>query len=244
MSSAGAQQPRDAQSSGAVAQGIAIQLKGVRKHYRGARALGPLDLEIHAGDLFCIQGANGSGKSTLLSLLATAQHPTLGTVEHALVTHDHAVSLSREQLRCGAAYLGHELGMYLHLSGRENTKLLASLIPECSIRSAELTFVETAERLGASAWLDRPVQTLSRGQKQRIALAASLARRPALLLWDEPTTGLDASSIAQLGSLLGEVALGGMTRVLVTHDETFLQALAPYRPRHLMLNQGRVAEVP
>jgi len=169
--------------------------------------LSGVDATFEPGNVSVLTGANGSGKSTLLGILGTLTRPTSGTVRHG-----DGADVSAVRARLG--WVGHDTLAYGDLSGRENIILAArvhGLDPNVALAEAE-------ERFSLASFVDRLVRTYSRGQRQRVALARALVHHPSLLLLDEPTAGLDASSTARLVAVVKEEARRGATIILSTHE--------------------------
>jgi heme exporter protein A len=199
----------------------------VTKTFGAVRALAGVSATFGGGRISVVRGANGSGKSTLLAIVGTLARPTSGRVDHS------AVGVSRAAVRARLGWLGHESLCYPELSGRENVELAARLRG----RDPDEAFGRARERFDLGAFAERPLRTYSRGQRQRVALARALVHAPRLLLLDEPTTGLDAASAAQLVSVIREEARGGAIVVVVTHDDAFARDVAD---DVIVLERGRV----
>jgi heme exporter protein A len=192
-----------------------ILLENVTKTFGPVRALLGVSCAFGPGSITTLRGPNGSGKSTLLTLIGTLARPTSGRIDHG------ELGTSGPSVRAALGWVGHESLCYPDLTGRENIELAASL-HGCDPRRA---FVVSADRFDLHAFAGRPVRTYSRGQRQRVALARALVHSPALLLLDEPTTGLDATAAARLGGVLREEAARGATVILSTHDDAFATCL-------------------
>jgi ABC-type multidrug transport system ATPase subunit len=192
-----------------------ILLDNVTKTFGPVRALVGVTCSFGPGAITTLRGPNGSGKSTLLALIGTMARPTSGRIDHGDLGPDS------QSVRAALGWVGHESLCYPDLTGRENVELAASL-HGCDPRRA---FAIAADRFDLHVFASRPVRTYSRGQRQRVALARALVHSPALLLLDEPTTGLDSAATARLGAVLREEASRGATVVLSTHDDVFAAAL-------------------
>jgi ABC-type multidrug transport system ATPase subunit len=190
---------------------LSVGLLGVTKTYGPVRALVNVSARFEGGLISVVQGANGSGKSTMLSLLGTLSRPTLGQVDHG------ALGKSRAEVRAVLGWVGHETLAYGDLTGRENVALAARLRGIEEARAWE----SARDRFELAAFADRPVRTYSRGQRQRIAVAKALVHEPRLVLFDEPTAGLDARSTERLARVVREEAERGAVVIVVTHDPSF-----------------------
>ena len=174
-----------------------------------------------------VAGPNGSGKSTLLAIVGTLARVTSGEVDHG------ALGRTRAEVRATLGWLGHESLCYPELSGRENIELAARLHG----RPPDAAFKAAAARFDLGAFAERPVRTYSRGQRQRVALARALVHAPLLLLLDEPTTGLDASTTSRLAEVVRGEAKRGAIVIVVTHDSVFARDIAEDQ---IELERGRL----
>jgi heme exporter protein A len=194
---------------------MSVELRGVTKRFGGVRVLVGVDASFPSGRVAVVTGANGSGKSTLLAIVGTLMKATSGAVSYGALGDDV------REVRRRLAWLGHDTGVYADLTGRENLRVAAQLL------GVEATgAVDRADaRFGLTTFLDRPVRTYSRGQRQRLALARVLVHRPAVILLDEPTSGLDAGATARLVAVVREEAAAGATVLVSTHEAGLRDAL-------------------
>lgn len=190
------------------------------------RALMGVSARFESGRITVVRGPNGSGKSTLLGIVGTVVKPTSGEVDHG------ALGSSRAEVRGALGWVGHESLCYPDLTGRRNIELAARLYG-IDGRGA---YARAAERFDLATFGDRPLRTYSRGQRQRIALARGLVHEPALLLLDEPATGLDAASTDRLRNVVREEAARGAIVVIVTHEDRLTEGL---QVSVLSLERGR-----
>ena len=198
--------------------------------YGPTRALAGVDVRFDSGTITAVEGPNGSGKSTLLSLLSLLSRPTRGKLRFG--THDPE---RRPILRRQIGVLAHAAMIYPDLSAQENLALYARLY---GLDGREQVS-DLAQRFGLGHWASRPARTYSRGQLQRLALARAVLHRPKLLLLDEPSTGLDATSTQRLTTVVREERDRGAIVVLVTHDPGLAERLAD---RSVRLSRGRIEE--
>jgi len=203
-----------------------VEVRQVTRLYGSTVALRGVSARFEAGSVTLIEGANGSGKTTLLSLLSTSARPTSGTVTW------HPLGDDPELARPHVGWLGHDALVYPDLSGRENLRWIARLY---GLLPTSLD--EVGKRVGLGAFAERPVRTMSRGQRQRVALARALIHQPSVLLLDEPTTGLDVEGVALLTRIVKEEAERGAVVVLIAHDPTLAERLGATTVR---LDRGRV----
>ncbi|HEX4994662.1 MAG TPA: ABC transporter ATP-binding protein [Methylomirabilota bacterium] len=202
---------------------------------RGVDVLTDVSLDVPAGQFLAIAGPSGSGKSTLLGLIAGLDQPTAGRIEVAGVD---ITALDEDALarfrRDHVGYVFQSFHLLPTLTAQENVAVPLELAGEAGAAdraAALLAEVGLAERAH-----HYPVQ-LSGGEQQRVAVARAMARRPTLLLADEPTGNLDSATGKQIIELLvGMNRRLGSTLVLVTHDT----ALAAHADRVVTLRDGRI----
>lgn len=206
-----------------------IDVTRLVKTFGATVALRGIDATFQAGRLTLVEGANGSGKSTLLGILGTLVRPTSGHVEYAPLGADRA------RVRRHIGWLSHETLAYPDLSGRQNIELYASL---CGIDLAP-EWARVADRFELGPFVDRPLRTCSRGQRQRVALARALVHEPAIVLLDEPTTGLDKAGVARLLAIVDREVARGALVLVVSHEPELFRERAGAR---LVLDRGRVKE--
>lgn len=174
-------------------------------HAFGAiRALDGITFSLDRGQTLVVFGPNGAGKTTLLRVLAGLVRPQRGSAE---------VAGGRRAI----GWIGHQSQLYGHLTIAENLRFWASLydVPRADVERRQ---EELLARLGLARRAHQQVRTLSRGETQRAAVARALIHDPAVLLLDEPFTGLDRLAVEELGRVVGELAARGRATVLVTHD--------------------------
>lgn len=196
--------PRDRNSSTNAIS--CVELRRVGRVFGGTVALRGLSARFEAGRLHLIVGANGSGKSTLLRILSTMLQPSFGEVGYE--------GVAASNVRSTLGLVSHDALVYPDLTAEENLRLAAGLHG----LDEDVSLQQASVRFGLGPFARRPVRTLSRGQRQRVALARGLIHDPSLLLLDEPSTGLDAEGVRALQTLVGEQVLAGIVVLLVTHD--------------------------
>lgn len=206
----------------------------VAKVFGSTRALAGVSVTFEAGTVTTLEGPNGAGKSTLLAVLATLARPSFGRVRYGSL--DAREELDR--IRPAIGLVAHEALVYPDLTARETLDLMARLYG-LEPRGASVARALEQAALGEAA--DRPARTYSRGQLQRLALARAQLHAPRLLLFDEPTTGLDTSSSARVIDAIDEARRQGRIVVLVTHDRALSERVAD---RRVWLERGQVVDGP
>ena len=211
-----------------------LQAIDLARHFGRRKALSQVSFECRAGEIVGLLGPNGAGKSTLLAILATVLAPSAGRVRYG----DHTAQTAGAALRGRVGLLGHDLFLYPELTARENLLFFARLygLEDASARvTASLAAASLTERG------DDQVFGFSRGMRQRLARERALIHAPRLLLLDEPFTGLDQSSAADLVARLRKLQSDGCLIVLATHDLDMAEGLVS---RALYLRNGRLLHDP
>jgi daunorubicin resistance ABC transporter ATP-binding subunit len=191
--------------------GTVISVEGLRKSYGSVEALKGIDFEVAHGTIFGLLGPNGAGKTTAIRILSTILRPTGGKAEvmgYDVVRQDNAV---RHQI--GLA--GQSAAIDPNLSGRENLKMIAELA-QVPGRQVGSRVDELLERFNLVDAANRPLRTYSGGMRRRLDVAAALVGRPPVIFLDEPTTGLDIQSRAELWEVIRELVGEGSTVLLTT----------------------------
>jgi heme exporter protein A len=187
--------------------GFALEVDGLVRRYGERPALDGVSVRVARGSTLTVLGPNGAGKSTLLRVLATLLRPHAGSVRVLGWTLPRDAAAVRTQV----GYVGHEPLLYRDLTARENLRFHARL------RKVEPARVdELLEATGMTRRAAQPAAELSRGMRQRLAVARALLADPPLLLLDEPRANLDPAAAELLQPLIGRAS--GRTRVLVSHD--------------------------
>jgi daunorubicin resistance ABC transporter ATP-binding subunit len=187
-----------------------IEAHGVRKRFGDVQALDGLDLVAESGRITALLGPNGAGKTTFVSALATLVEPDEGELRVGGID----VSAEPRRARQVVGLAGQAASVEPAMTGRENLEWVARLFG-LSKRAARAAAGEVLERLGLTDAAGRLVRTYSGGMRRRLDLGASLVGRPQLLLLDEPTTGLDPRSRAELWNAIRDLVADG-TDVLLT----------------------------
>lgn len=187
-----------------------VEARGLTRRYGPVRALSGVDLVLRRGEILLVLGPNGAGKSTLLRTIAGLLLPTAGSV----VIDGRALKRDDPDARRPIGLLSHQSLLYDELTLLENLLLTATLYRLTDARPRALAAL-AAQGLEQRAH-DKP-RSLSRGMQQRAAIARALLHDPALLLLDEPFTGLDAVAADRLRQLLLAERSGSRAMVIVTH---------------------------
>lgn len=209
-----------------------IEVRKLTKTFGLNPVLRGLDLDVPRGQFLTLLGPNGSGKTTLLRILGALARPTGGTVRIG----GWDLPAEAEFVRAQLGVVSHQPLLYDTLTAEENLLFFARLyhLPRETRRAR---VAEVLERVGLARRARDVVQTYSRGMQQRLAIARAILHNPAILLLDEPYTGLDQDAAAVLDDLLHQVATEGRTVIMTTHDLRRGHALAD---RIAILSRGQI----
>ncbi|NLY53624.1 MAG: ATP-binding cassette domain-containing protein [Firmicutes bacterium] len=189
-----------------------IEVKRLCKSFGPLKAVDDISFSCQPGEVFGLLGENGAGKTTTLRMLATILRPTSGTA----IVAGHDLVQSPHMVRRQIGVLSTEPGLYDRLTVREMLRYYGELhdmpLPEISRRSEELI-----EMLDMKAYADRRTGKLSRGMKQKAAIARALLHDPPVLLLDEPTTGLDVVSARTVVNFIQQLRASGKCIVFSSH---------------------------
>lgn len=187
-----------------------IQTRGLTRRYGERLAVEDLTLEVRPGEVLGLLGPNGAGKTTTVRMLAGLLAPSAGEAYVA----GHSVTRAPEKVRPKVGVLPENPGLYKRLTVRQNLRFFAELYGVREPRRVE----ETLALVGLADRAEEPVATLSKGLRQRLALARALVHDPPVLLLDEPTSGLDPEAAKEVRDLLSELSLAHRAILLCTHN--------------------------
>ena len=215
-----------------------IELKGVNKHFGEYHALRDINLEVPAGQVVVILGPSGSGKSTLCRTINR-----LETIDEGEIRIDGEL-LPEEgkdlaKLRAEVGMVFQQFNLFSHKTIRDNVTLAPTKVRKVSKDEARKTAEKLLDRVGIAAQADKYPAQLSGGQQQRVAIARALAMDPKVMLFDEPTSALDPEMINEVLDVMTDLAKGGMTMVVVTHEMSFARRVAD---RILFMADGAIVE--
>jgi heme exporter protein A len=205
-----------------------IRFENIDKRYGGLYALRRVSLDISAGECVVFAGRNGSGKTTLLRIAARLARPSSGTISFLNGRREKVEALP------AAGFVAHATMVYDELTAEENLILFARLqgIAEPAARAQTLLC-----EVGLEERRNSLVRTFSRGMRQRVAIARALLNEPAMILLDEPTTGLDPQGTSWFAGTLRGLRDSGRTILISLHGESEVSNLAT---RAIQLDAGAV----
>jgi putative ABC transport system ATP-binding protein len=218
---------------------MSIRLEHAVKEYPGGvTALRDITLSIDVGDQVAVVGPSGSGKTTMLSVLGTLERVTSGSVaiegvDVGAVSDNELAGL--RAYRLGFVFQAFHLQESMSVLDNVGNGMLYTGTP---LRERRIAARDALERVGLGHRIDFKPKQLSGGERQRVAIARAVAKRPHIILADEPTGNLDSKSGADVLSLLHELSGEGATLVLITHDE----GIAAGFPRRLHMRDGEIVQ--
>jgi len=188
-----------------------IEVSRLWKSYGPVDALRGIDLKIERGEFLTLFGPNGAGKSTLLKILSTIIKPTSGKVNIDNID----ISSANEEARKRIGVISHKAFLYGNLSAKENLLFFGRLYEVADLNKR---VDELLAEVGLAHRADDMVRTFSRGMLQRLTIARAIIHNPAIILLDEPYTGLDQHASKMLSNLLKKLHTEDKTIVMTTHD--------------------------
>ncbi|WP_295657725.1 amino acid ABC transporter ATP-binding protein [uncultured Nocardioides sp.] len=215
-----------------------VVLKGVDKYFGQLHALKDIDLAVQRGEVVVVIGPSGSGKSTLCRAINR-----LETIDDGSITLD-GKPLPQEgkalaALRAEVGMVFQSFNLFAHKTILDNVTLGPIRVRGMKKEAAEKQARELLERVGVGHQAEKYPAQLSGGQQQRVAIARALAMEPKVMLFDEPTSALDPEMIKEVLDVMVELAQGGMTMVVVTHEMGFARTAAD---RVVFMADGAIVE--
>ncbi len=225
-----------------------LQVHALSKVYAGVPVVDRVSLDVAAGEIVMLVGPSGAGKSTVLRCINRIETPDEGRIvvdgidmagetRAGRLVPDRPVDTARKRARIGMVF--QRFNLFAHLSALDNVAIGPQRVLGLSRAAARaraeplLAQVRLAEHAAK-----RPAQ-LSGGQQQRVAIARALAMQPVLMLFDEPTSALDPELVGEVLAVIRELAQGGMTMLVVTHEMAFAREVGT---RVAFLDGGRLLE--
>ena len=203
----------------------ALRIEGLRKSFGRLEVLRGVELSVAEHEVVCLIGASGSGKSTLLRCINLLEPIDAGriVVEGEEITSP-GVDVNRIRRRIGIVFQAFNL--FPHMTVLRNVTLAPRRVLRTSRAQAEAEAQELLGRFGLGDKRDEYPDRLSGGQQQRVAIVRALAMRPDVLLLDEVTSALDPELVAEVLAVIRELAAGGMTMLIATHEMSFARDIA------------------
>ncbi len=222
-----------------------LQVDNISKSFDGVEVVKNVSLQIHSGETISILGPSGSGKSTLLRCINWLEKPDRGEVylagkrvgrkEDGQLMSDRELASVRTQM--GMVF--QSFNLWPHFTVLQNVIEAPVHVLGMSKDDAVVRAEQLLEKVGLEAKRDAYPYSLSGGQKQRVAIARALAMLPTVMLFDEPTSALDPELVGEVLSVMRDLAVEGMTMVVVTHEMSFARDVCQ---EVVFMNDGQVVE--
>ena len=215
-----------------------IRLSGVNKWFGHFHVLKDVDLEVARGERIVIAGPSGSGKSTLIRCINRLEEHQEGTIVVDGVTLTDDVK-AIEKIRREVGMVFQQFNLFPHLTVLENLLLAPHWVLGLPRAEAEERALQQLTRVHIAEQAHKYPGQISGGQQQRVAIARAMCMRPRIMLFDEPTSALDPEMVKEVLDVMIELADGGMTMLVVTHEMGFAKSVAD---RVVFMDQGQIVE--
>ena len=215
-----------------------IELKGVNKWFGDFQVLKDVDLEVGLKQKIVVCGPSGSGKSTLIRCINRLEEHQEGriTVDGIELTK---ATKDIEKIRAEVGMVFQQFNLFPHLSVLDNVSLAPIWVKKMPKKEAEELALQQLETVHISDQARKFPGQLSGGQQQRAAIARALCMKPKIMLFDEPTSALDPEMIKEVLDVMVELAKGGMTMIVVTHEMGFAKEVAD---QMIFMDEGIIVE--
>lgn len=222
-----------------------IVIKDLHKYFGSLEVLRGINEHIRKGEVVVVIGPSGSGKSTFLRCLNLLEQPTKGEiiVEGEAITDKHN-DVNKLRQKMGMVF--QNFNLFPHLTVMDNIILAPMKVKKMSREQATEIAERLLKRVGLLDKVNAYPNQLSGGQKQRIAIARALAMEPDIMLFDEPTSALDPEMVGEVLDVMKQLALDGMTMVVVTHEMGFAREVGSrvlFMDEGVIVEQGKPAEL-
>lgn len=215
-----------------------IQVQDIHKSFGKLEVIKGVSFDVNKGEVVCIIGPSGSGKSTILRCINGLETYQRGAILIEGVKVDPA-DRSITSIRTQVSMVFQRFNLFPHRTALENVMEGPVFVKKVSRAEARDEAAELLDKVGLGDKLGAYPGKLSGGQQQRVAIARALAMNPKAILFDEPTSALDPELVGEVLAVMRDVAAGGMTMVVVTHEMEFARAVAD---RVLFLEGGAIVE--
>ena len=215
-----------------------IQIYDLHKSFGDLEVLTGIDLVVHRGEVVCVIGPSGSGKSTLLRCVNLLEQPTKGRIfilNEEITDPDADV----DRLRTLMGMVFQSFNLFPHLTALENCTVALTQVKKLNAAQARAVGMENLHKVGLGDRGDSYPLKLSGGQQQRVAIARALSMDPIAMLFDEPTSALDPEMVKEVLDTMVQLALDGMTMIVVSHEMGFARQVAN---RVVLMDEGQIVE--
>jgi sodium transport system ATP-binding protein len=212
-----------------------IEINGLSKHFKKVKAVDNISFNVKNGEIVGLLGENGAGKTTTLRMIATMLKATSGTVK----VNGFDITLDSGKVRSQIGILfGGEVGLYDRLTARENIKYFAEL-NGMNKEQIEESIKYLVKILEMEEYIDRRVGKFSRGMKQKVAIARSIVHEPSVMLFDEPTAGLDVTASRIVQDFILKCKSDNKSIIFSSHSMQEVERLCD---RIVIIHKGKILE--
>lgn len=212
-----------------------LKLNNVSKKFKSSTVVDNLSFHVRNGEIIGLLGENGAGKTTTLRMISTMLEITEGEIK----VNEIDVKSNPEKVRGEIGILfGGDVGLYDRLTGRENIRYFANLYG-MSKKDADRRIDELAKNFGMTEYIDKPVGKYSRGMKQKISISRSIVHNPSVMLFDEPTTGLDVSAARIIQDFILQCKKENKVILFSSHSMKEVEKLCD---KVVIINKGKLIE--
>ncbi|MBB2924965.1 amino acid ABC transporter ATP-binding protein [Cellulomonas cellasea] len=217
---------------------VVVRIDALHKSFGEKQVLRGIDLEVRSGEVVCVIGPSGSGKSTLLRCVNLLEGPTGGSIE-VLGTEVTDPDVDIDHVRTHVGMVFQQFNLFTHRTVLDNCTMAQRTVLRRSRAEAERVARENLARVGLAGTEALMPAQLSGGMQQRVAIARALSMDPQLMLFDEPTSALDPELVGDVLGVMRDLAEGGMTMIVVTHEMAFAREVGD---RVVFMDGGVVVE--
>ena len=215
-----------------------VVIQDLHKSFGSLDVLKGVDFSVAEGEVVCVIGPSGSGKSTLLRCINLLERPTSGMVlVDGIALTDKGVDINKARQNIGMVF--QQFNLFPHLTVQANITLAPLDLKLMTKAEANEKALSLLRRIGLEDKAGAFPRQLSGGQQQRVAIARALAMNPDVMLFDEPTSALDPEMVGEVLAVMKELAQGGMTMIVVTHEMGFARDVAD---RVVFMADGNIVE--
>ena len=217
---------------------IKIHVENLKKTFGKLEVLKDINIDITQGEVLVVIGPSGSGKSTFLRCLNRLETATSGKIiVNGENISDKKININKARENIGMVF--QHFNLFPNMTVLQNVALAPTELKKMSKEEALQTGMKLLQRVGLDSKAHSYPQQLSGGQKQRVAIARALAMNPSIMLFDEPTSALDPEMVGEVLAVMKELAKGGMTMIVVTHEMGFAREVAD---RIVFMDGGYIIE--
>ncbi|GFP78088.1 ABC transporter ATP-binding protein [Clostridium fungisolvens] len=212
-----------------------LEVKELTKEFKKTKAVSKLSFTVNPGEIVGLLGENGAGKTTTMRMVSTLLKPTAGTV----LVNSFDINKDPDKVRKEIGILfGGDVGLYDRLTARENMSYFANLYG-FSKEEADKRINELADELDMREYIDKRVGKFSRGMKQKVSIARAIVHSPSIMLFDEPTTGLDVRATRIIHNFIKKCKRENKTILFSSHSMREVEKLCD---RVVIINKGQLVE--